>query len=161
KRMAKIPNEKKKKMQSNGSLMRAAPLALINKKYSKIDCDLTNPNKINREINLIHVCCLKLLLKGKKRKDVKRFLLKYRQNICQSKTVKKILKQILKGIPKDNPRYSDPSALVNKIGRKLNEKGKGWVLTSFYLAYSAFLHYKKFTKALKWIIDKNPKSDTD
>ncbi len=151
KRFSKISNDEKKKMQSNGSLMRASPLALLSDiKDAITDCNLTNPTRINREINLIHVNCLKILLENKKKEKVKKFLKKFiASDLNTSKTVETVVKNILKISEK------------NKVGKEYNETGKGWVVTAFYLAYTAFLNFDNFPDALEWLVTKNPKSDTD
>lgn len=133
----------KDKMQSNGSLMRASPLALLDKNtYYNIDCNITNPNKINRKINRIHINCLKILLNNGNKPDI----IKYLQNIT---TDDRIIKKVINDILHQNTHID------------YNSIGKGWVITSFYLAYRAFLNFDKYSNALKWLIVDNPKTDTD
>lgn len=142
-RFNKLTKDEKKVMQSNGSLMRASPLALVDIKNSLIDCALTNPNKINCELNFIYVKCLKKLLRGKSKSSIKKYLKKYK---AKSSKIKQIIKDIFS---KDN------------LSDKYQNIGKGWVGTAFYLAFKAFFKYEKFTKAMKWLVVKNPGSDTD
>lgn len=67
--MKNVEEHEKVNMQSNGSLMRCSSLALIpdykDSMYAmKTDVYLTNPNRINMEIEFFYVSFLRAILRG-------------------------------------------------------------------------------------------------
>jgi ADP-ribosylglycohydrolase len=144
-RYAKLTEEEKQHMQSNGSLMRAAPLSLISNRFIKIDCDLTNPNPINYYCNKIFVKLLKGLLKGADKDDCREFCQNYLEVETTPDEVKKVLRD----------------ALGRKDRRDITGKQKGWCCNTLYIALYAFFHYETFEDAMKFIIKDHPYSDSD
>ena len=113
-------------MESNGCLMRAAPLVLLSQQSSfqedvYTDVNLTNPNETCRECVWLYVQILRDLLN-----DVDPILIfeKY-QNQVQTESVQIAFKDALEG-----------------NNRNLNGKDKGWVVHSFYCALYVLVNLK-------------------
>lgn len=123
--------------QSNGSLMRCSPLALLKRdKYVIIDCDITNPNDINREVNLIFVSALRMCLKGERDKDK---IIRKVKRLATFDEIKIIFKQ------------DERDIITNK----------GWCVHGLWCAIYCLKNFDNFEKAMKWVITSQRGSDTD
>lgn len=118
--------------QSNGSLMRVSPLSLLKDDICLIeDCDITNPNKVNRDCNLVYVKSLRLALQGKDRDTI----FQNAKNIAQTDEVKTVLQQV------ENREHRD---IINK---------KGFVLHGIYCTFMVLTSFNDFSDAMAWIIN--------
>lgn len=126
--------------QSNGTLMRATPLALLsNHRYILLDCNITNPTSVNRDCSLLYVNSLKMGLNGSDPEEI----YNWAKNHAKTSEVKKIFNDI-----------------ENNIDRNVAEN-KGWVLNAFYMTYRSLISFDNYSDAMEWIIKEHPGSDTD
>lgn len=126
--------------QSNGSLMRCSPLALLDDTISITeDCNLTNSNDVNLDCSMVYVSALRLALRGVSKQEI------YSQVKLLAKTeqVKTLFEEIDSGEERDI------------------KTNKGWCLHSLWCAFSAMLLFNDYEEAVGWIIRKHPGSDTD
>lgn len=127
----------KVKTQSNDSLMRCSPLALLKRnKYVILDCDITNPNDINREVNLIFVTVLRMCIKG---------------NIDKEKIIKKV---------KRLTTFDEIKVIFEQENRDIMTN-KGWCVHSLWCAIYCLKNFDNFEKAMKWVITSQRGSDTN
>lgn len=123
--------------QSNDSLMRCSPLALLKRnKYVILDCDITNPNDINREVNLIFVTALRMCIKG---------------NIDKEKIIKKV---------KRLTTFDEIKVIFEQENRDIMTN-KGWCVHSLWCAIYCLKNFDNFEKAMKWVITSQRGSDTN
>lgn len=136
----KIGKLNPEKAQSNGSLMRCGALALLpGKSYKNVitDTDLTNPNKVNREVGVIYVKILrKLLFDKKERIDP--------LDTAKTPTIVSVIDQAR-----------------NKEKRDVTKIGKGWVAHTFYCAVYCLLHFNTYNEAIDWVIKLGGDTDTN
>ncbi len=126
--------------QSNGTLMRCSPLALLDGYTAVIeDCKLTNPSKVNQDCSLLYITALRFALMGKSVNDIFNFV---KTNV-QTQEVKAVIDQVDR----------------NEI-RDVRES-KGWVLHSFYCAMYAITHFTQYDQAINWIIRLGGDTDTN
>lgn len=117
-RFKKINEDEKPNMQSNGSLMRASPLALIPNfidsiQAMKTDVYLTNPNDINLEIGFLYNSFLSTLLRGKDKDSIIKAIELYK-NIGEVEKVKDVFNDL---------ESSERDVCVKNV--------KGWVVLLF------------------------------
>lgn len=146
-RFKKLEENEKLKMQSNGSLMRSSPLALIPNyiesiKAMKTDVYLTNPNKVNMECGFFYVSFLRSILKGNDLSNIDKCIELYKE-IGEIEEIKDIFNDL-----ETDRDVSDRSV-------------KGWVCSALYMAIKAFKNFDSFQDAMDWIIREHPGSDTD
>lgn len=100
--------------QSNGSLMRASPLAILKLSDTDIleDCKLTNPSYVNQDCTVMYALILKYLICGNEPKVVYDYIIQ----CAQSEEVKSVVNDV----------HSDKRRWVN------DNSNKGWVLHAFY-----------------------------
>lgn len=151
KRFNDINEEEKSSMQSNGSLMRCSPLALIvnyNDCMKDIEEDvyLTNPNKVNSNIGSIYVSFLRILLTGEGLEPINAFIDQYTFE-DKLDTIKEI-KELFLDLSSDKRDVTD-------------KKVKGWVCSAFYIAIKALQRFDVFQDAMDFVIGEHPGSDTD
>jgi len=110
--------------QSNGTLMRCYPLVMLPnwKEASDMDVDITNPNPVNRECNLIYLSLLRFFIFGEKPILT-----------CNSIEIKKVIKSAL------DEQLLDVS--VNK----------GWVVWPIYVSLITLLHTSSFEEGMDYI----------
>jgi ADP-ribosyl-[dinitrogen reductase] hydrolase len=125
--------------QSNGSLMRCYPLALLSDqtKWTE-DCQITNPHQNNIDAQSIYLYVLHWTLKGYSKEQLATAILEYTRE----------------------PVRSTILSAYNKVPQNLAQN-KGWVLNALYAALYCFFHFDSFQEAMQWIIDENRGSDTD
>lgn len=127
--------------QSNGSLMRSSPLALLDDiNYAIVDSKLTNPSSINVEVNVLYINMMKLALAGRNRNEI----LDYLNKNAKSQEIINVI------------NYAKEAKMFPGIGGKT----KGWVLSPFYCVILVLLYFDKFDQAMNYIIS-IPDSDTD
>ena len=131
-------------IQSNGSLMRASPLALLfGYIYCDIDCDITNPNIVNREVNMCYVMAIKLAIMNHDPAEILSTLMEK----CDVPEVLAVLIEV-----------------QNKEIRNVTIK-KGWVLHSFYCAMTGFVNIlhqvKTYSGVIDWVISLSGDTDTN
>lgn len=134
--------------ESNGSLMRTYPLALLPKekieKACEEDTSLTNPNDVNHYCSLIYNLLLRRILEGKIKSLNIKFLKGYLKDEKVPEKVRKVIDQAL-----------------SKKYRNIREVGKGWVLHAFYISLYSYIHIKSIENMMKWIIDQEGDTDTN
>lgn len=127
--------------QSNGPLMRCAPLALIwNNDVIIKDVNITNPNPVNIDAETVYIAALRLALQG---------------------TTGAQILPIIKGLATTTEVQQIILAVENKQGRDLTGKTKGWVLNALWCALTAMISFSDFSSAMRWIITSQPGSDSD
>ncbi len=127
--------------QSNGSMMRCAPLAFIFGNGPVIaDCKLTNPSRINIDSNIIYVSAVRLAILGYPRITI----FKHVSNLSTTKETKHVLETVL-----------------NKELRSVTGKTKGWVLHSLYCSMWSLLYSKNFQEGMDWVINLGGDTDTN
>jgi ADP-ribosyl-[dinitrogen reductase] hydrolase len=137
-RMAKIVSYEC--MQSNGSMMRCSPLALLDTDEPIIeDCFLTNPNKINLECNRIYITALRLALRGTSSQQIYTMI----KPLATEPEIQEVFRQIDEKIPRD---------IVHN---------KGWCLHSLWCALTVMVSFTDYGQAMRWIIHDHKGSDTD
>lgn len=126
--------------QSNGTLMRCSPLALIWDNAPVIaDVNLTNPNLINQDCGLIYISGLRLALQGYDGPTIFQMM----QPLAQTDAVKDIFIQVQQRTPRDIKHQ------------------KGWCLHALWCTLTVLYHNSGYEDAMAWIISSQPGSDTD
>lgn len=126
--------------QSNGPLMRASPLSLINDiNIVYEDVNLSNPHPVCCDAVFIYVLALRHALMGHKSGDI---LLFVKQHI-QTNEVREVIGQA------ERKEFRD---IV---------RNKGWCLHALWCAFITILCFDDYEKAIHWIITSQPGSDTD
>jgi len=128
--------------QSNGTLMRCAPLALIWNNDAVIqDVNITNPNDINRDCGLVFVSALRLALTGSDGMAIFNTV----KTLSQTDQVKEVMGQV-----------------ERREIRKINEKKtKGWCVNALWCAMVVITTFTNYSEAMEWVITSQPGSDTD
>lgn len=133
-------------VQSNGSLMRAAPLALLpNIGDAVTDTNITNPNPINIECTILYVEAIKQAYRGDSLSSIFQTAL---SNV-QAEPIREALEQVSKG----EIRNVSPT--------------RGWVVHGIYCAFAAIANYgedkpfKSFGQVIDWIIRLGGDTDTN
>jgi len=134
-------------MQSNGTLMRASPLALLGEKDAleaiHHDCSISNDNNVNRLCDVIYCDVLRRLLRGQNKEEVTMYLHSIRNSGILPLGVLELIEDVL--MKKDRP---------------LSE-AKGWVCNTLFAGLYALLHFDTFDLGMEWVIKRHPGSDTD
>jgi ADP-ribosylglycohydrolase len=132
--------------QSNGSMMRAAPLALLDnwEEAAKIDASITNPNQINIDCNIIYVGMVKGFLSNKDF-DVVQLLKARVNNESYDKTV---IETVEFALNKDLAGFLELTDQKNFSDKKT----KGWVVNMLYLAIRCILDFDNYDDAMRNII---------
>lgn len=130
-------NKQNDDCQSNGALMRCSPLVLVDPKYWTIDCEITNPNKICIETNIIYLTLMKDAING----------------------IKPSLHKINK-IKLSAPLLEMIKQLENNEDRDI-KKQKGWCVHGLYCALYTISKFMDFGEAMNWIIKQGGDTDTN
>lgn len=126
--------------QSNGSLMRATPLALLpGTDHIITDCKLSNPSPINIECSLVYVQAVRLALQGMDRTEIF---------------------NTVAGMVKLRPVYDTLLQVLNREPRNITEK-KGWVLHAFYTAFYSLAYSKSYQEGIDYVIRLGGDTDTN
>lgn len=124
--------------QSNGCLMRAAPLTCVPLYDAIKDCNLTNPTPICRDAVTIYWELMDKILKGK-------FNPRKTSIYVEELELIKPVKEAIYGEDRD-----------------VNEKGsKGWVANSLYCGIYELYHARSFPEAMRHVILRNGDTDTN
>jgi ADP-ribosylglycohydrolase len=140
--------------QSNGSLMRCSPLALLNDDNCIItDCELSNPNNINRDASNVYVSALKMALAGNTKDEIISFIKQH----AQTEEVKITLTH---AIHKDgcDPSYKFDQEIQPYM---VDSKLKGWVLIALYVAIRLFYYTDNYQDAVNKAIRLQGDTDTN
>lgn len=125
--------------QSNGTLMRCAPLALLTDDNAVLlDVNITNPNPINQEVGLLYVQALREALAGVDAVTI--------YNNCKQRASAPIIKELFASI--------DQQQVRNVADQK------GWCVHAFWVAMVTLICFTDYSEAMKWIITIKG-SDTD
>lgn len=125
--------------QSNGTLMRCAPLALLADDNAILyDVNITNPNPINQEVGLLYVQALREALAGVAATTI--------YNNCKQRASVPIIKELFTSVDQQQ-------------GRDITDK-KGWCLHAFWVAMVTLISFTDYAGAMRWIISIKG-SDTD
>jgi len=126
--------------QSNGSLMRCSPLALLNEdKFIIQDCDITNPTEINRDCSFVYIKAIQLALSGKCKDEI----FESTKKLAKTSEVLFVFDQV-----------------ENSIERNIKEK-KGWCLHGLWCALTAMLKFDNYKDSIDWVITSQRGSDSD
>ncbi len=133
--------------QSNGTLMRAFPLACLDDVEVEVnDALLTNPNTVNVAANMIYVGAVRLALRGRSPREIWEYVVSRRH---LHKTIGDLI-----------------TAVETGEDWQLNGEKKGWVLYSLYMALVCLHDIREgyntgsFSRAMYWVIHDHPGSDT-
>lgn len=131
KRIQKMKNSKESISQSNGSLMRAHPLVILNLKTATLDTTLTNPCDVNTSTTKVYVWLLKRLIRGNYDQEEIKLLLETltKKKWCHTEVVV-VIRDVLEH------HYVDVS--INR----------GWVLHSLYTGLWCLLNFGNLRKAI-------------
>ena len=139
-------------IQSNGSLMRIAPLAITGDlNLVEQDTRITNPHPINIEINRIYITLLINILHNTKTKYE---MFNIAISIASNPDVVSVLHQVVN----DFNHYTKFGELKSSRNVKVC---KGWVLHSFYLALLSYLVFNNYRAAIDWVIKHGGDTDTN
>lgn len=128
--------------QSNGSLMRAFPLAFLKDSQAAItDCVLSNPHPVNVDCNRVYCHLIKCLADGY--------------------AVPETLRVILGSTLQDAVRTTIVSARDDKTFNRDITENKGWVLHSLYCAIWAICNFERYSDAIDFVINLGGDTDTN
>lgn len=144
--------------ESNGSLMRCWPLALISDETKRneallMDCDLTNPTDVNRNASQVYLAALRAALEGKSKKDIQTIVLKEATREKVRKTVENALRvpgALLTSLPDCDTQPYD-----------INSKNKGWVLVALYTSLYYFFLGTSYHEVIDSVIRQGGDTDTN
>jgi ADP-ribosylglycohydrolase len=126
--------------QSNGGLMRASPLALLNDNHpAAIDTGLTNPSPITVDTTIVYVCAVRLALQGVNVDRIMEIL----PTLASTSEVREVIQQV-----------------QNRTPRNLAEN-KGWCLHGLWSALTLLTQFTDYADGINYIISSHPGSDTD
>jgi ADP-ribosylglycohydrolase len=126
--------------QSNGAMMRASPLALLWDNGPVVeDVQITNPNPVSIDCNLVYISALRLALQGLDGPSI----FKQIKPLSQTQEVRNVLDQVEK-----------------REARNIAEN-KGWCLHALWCAMMTITSFTNYSEAMHWIITSQPGSDTD
>lgn len=139
--------------QSNGSLMRCYPLAILAlmkldwKQAIVEDCNLTNPNPMNRLVEKLYIGMIIMALKGKTKDQINKKL--YKLVDKQEQELKNILMPII---------------LLPDISAKKwisTYSAKGWCVTAFSAAVWGLFGFDSYKTAIDAIVTRGGDADTN
>lgn len=134
-------SQEKENCQSNGALMRCSMLALLCDDNMLIqDVNLTNPNQICIDAELLYAECIRNTVIGKSTDEILDELIN--KDYCAP--VLQVLEEICNGTKRD-----------------IKQKGKGWVLHTLYCALWAWYYYDSFQEGIDYIIRLGGDTDTN
>lgn len=140
--------------QSNGSLMRCSPIAILGiigqdwRSASEQNCSLSNPNELNKTVNKIYIKALISALKGKSKKFINRtsYELAERSNIREIRVRISMLS------------VASPIVIKQKIAE---QETKGWCLTALTAALWGLFRFNDYKSAIDAIIKCGGDTDTN
>jgi len=141
--------------QSNGSLMRCSPIALLGlfqpnewRHASEQDCSLSNPNDMNKTVNRIYIKALISALKGKS----KAFIYRTLSNMARRSGIVELIERIKLA------KNGTPLTIKVELGK---QETKGWCLTALTAALWGLFQFKDYKSAIDSIIKSNGDTDTN
>ena len=123
-----LNNDKGLMAQSNGCLIRCAPLALLSSDDVKTDCNLTNPNPESTQACQFQTDLIRSFLLGSKIDEI---VLK--DNIKQYPKLKECIEAAINGNLRDVKKHY------------------GWALHGSYLVSWSLLRFERYDEAMDWI----------
>jgi ADP-ribosyl-[dinitrogen reductase] hydrolase len=126
-------------MQSNGALMRCAPLALLDNKTALQDCMLTNPSLVAIDTNRVYLFMIRTILYGKGKKDII-------NNISSISQTKEVIDTITCAL---NSQFRDITV------------SKGWCLHGIYCSVYCLCHFDNYKDSINYIIGLGGDTDTN
>lgn len=121
----------KQNAQSNGCLMRAYPLSLVDLNIARIDCSITNPSDIARDCVHSYVFALKECIKGKNKEEIAIEV----SGSIKTEEVMSVFKQAL-----------------NNEKRNVTGKCRGWCLHAYYCAFWALFNFNNYKAGIDAVI---------
>ncbi len=146
--------------ESNGSLMRASPLAVINDNNPAIkDCDITNPTNVNRDASLVYVISIRSALRGASKDTI----IEVAKSVVQTDKVKAALAHALHkdGYDPTYPPHIGDLIQPYNVSGDAKGKMKGWVLIAFYTAFRYFFYTNSYHQAINEVIKLGGDTDTN
>ena len=139
--------------QSNGALMRCAPLAVLRAPYDAVkrDCRLTNPHPTCVLTNMVYIQAIRFAASGMSNAELLARLVDLSQADSALHEVVVAAKLFHEGVDDGRTLCEDSSG---------GKRGKGWCLHGLYAALCA-LSFPTMSEALDWVIRDHPGSDTD
>lgn len=140
--------------QSNGSLMRCSPIAILGiigqewRKASEQDCSLSNPNELNKTVNKIYIKSLISAIKGKSKK----FIYKSALALAKRSNILEIVEKI------ELAKNGRPQVIKIEIGK---QETKGWCLIALTSALWGLFQFEDYKSAIDTIIKCNGDTDTN
>lgn len=132
--------------ESNGSLMRSAPLILAREGPYHQDYALSNPNPVNEGCYQIYSELMKEIYEGSGRARLEQIVLE------ASEKVEEDVKNAV----------ADALSANNKTERDISGSMKGWICHCLYAALKGFFRFNTMHEAMSWIVQiKNSDSDTN
>ena len=160
--------------ESNGTLMRAYPLSVVDSKYIKIDVDLSNPNDMCRESTFIYVNSIKNALKGMSKEYI---IDSIKSNLLTVKNehIKDVLQTVFnqaitntkRDVTTDNKYKYEPLRMKDKgklkipIYSKDVPINKGWIVHSLYCALWGFFNFDSYENMIDAVIGLAGDTDTN
>jgi ADP-ribosylglycohydrolase len=138
--------------QSNGSLMRCAPLITVYLQQPEAiyqDCYLTNPTSVNFECSYIYFNAMRGVLSFPSSVEGTSALLNWLLSLAKEADVREAIEQAFLF-----------SIVEKREKRDLGKPKKGWVVHGLYCALAG-LRYPTLSECLDWVIGANLPSDTD
>ncbi len=146
--------------ESNGTLMRASPLALANNWQEAVvlDASITNPNPVNIQCNVVYITVMRYLLRGEDA-QVTGYLQGVVEDLNFDVKVRMTVAWAL--VPDSIQGY-----FVATGQKSFSEKAtKGWVINALYVSLRVVYSFSSFDDAMTAIITNpaygGPGSDTD
>lgn len=154
------------KQQSNGAMMRAYPLAVLDENYTKMDVYITNPNLFTVSCTIIYVNAIRDALNGKTKKEINNNIVSYIKSIEDSKVKKQIYYIFDRAFNKkklfDSKTENDIFEFDTKKIKDLNNRIiRGWTGSSFYCAFYGFFNYNNYSEMINELILFGGDSDTN
>jgi len=126
--------------QSNGAMMRCSPLALLYDNTPVVeDVQITNPNLVCIDCNLVYISALRLALQGFDGITIFNSI----KSLAQTEEVRSVLIQV-----------------ENREFRNISEN-KGWCLHALWCAMVVITSFNNYSEAMNWVITSQQGSDTD
>lgn len=154
-RFNKICNPPENSSQSNGSLMRCSPIAVLGLFYPQewryacqADCSLTNPNDTNLTVSKIYIKALISAFKGKS----KEFIYRTSCELARRSRIQELTDRI------QLCKKGSPIEIKTRIS---NQETKGWCLTALTAALWGLFQFDNYKLAIDAIIKCNGDTDTN
>nr|QBK85792.1 MAG: ADP-ribosylglycohydrolase [Marseillevirus LCMAC101] len=145
----------KKVSQSNGSLMRCYPLALIPKENWYADVNLSNPTKVNRDASKVFLSLVQSMWAGKGKAEA------LEEQINDKTLASPITAALFHASEIDGVFPSKVDSSFPCQPYEVSGKCKGWVAVSLYTAIWGWYHSNTLEDCLDSIIERGGDTDTN